>query len=97
MQFMVKAYDGEGVLEKRMEARPAHLKRMEELGSKVICGGGILDEEGKMKGSMLVVDFPDRAALDAWLKEEPYMTAQVWEKAEVERYNVVFLGGKKAE
>ena len=96
MQFMVKAYDGEGVLEKRMEARPAHLKRMEELGSKVLCGGGILDEEGTMKGSMLVVEFPDRAALDAWLKEEPYVVAQVWEKIEIERYNVVFLAGKKA-
>lgn len=26
MQFLVKAYDGEGMLEKRMEVRPRHLE-----------------------------------------------------------------------
>ena len=95
MQFMVKAYDGEGVLEKRMEARPAHLKRMEELGSKVICGGGILDEEGKMKGSLLVIDFASKELLDEYLATEPYITEHVWEKVDVERMNVVILDNEK--
>ena len=26
MQFIIKAYDGEGMLEKRMEVRPRHLE-----------------------------------------------------------------------
>ena len=89
MQFIIKAYDGAGMLEKRMEVRPRHLEGMARLGSHVICAGGLLDEEGKMKGSALVMDFADRSELDAYLASEPYMQEHVWEKIEVERMNVV--------
>ena len=91
MQFIIKALDGEGKLEKRMEVRPRHLEGMKTLGDHVILAGGLLDEEGKMKGSMLVVDFPDREAVDEYLKNEPYILEGVWEKVEVERFNLVLL------
>ena len=57
MQFLVKAYDGEGMLEKRIEVRPRHLEGMKRLNSHIICAGGLLDGEGKMKGSVLIMDF----------------------------------------
>ena len=57
MQFLIKAYDGEGMLEKRMEVRPRHLEGMKALGKQIICAGGLLDDSGKMKGSVLIVDF----------------------------------------
>ena len=91
MQFVIKAYDGEGKLEKRMEVRPRHLEGMAELGSHVVCAGGLLDEEGKMKGSLIVVNFENREELDAYLAREPYVTEHVWEKIEVERMNVVIV------
>ncbi len=91
MQFLIKAYDGEGRLDKRMEVRPRHLEGMQKLGNKVIAAGGLLDEEGRMKGSMLVVDFADRAELDEYLANEPYVLEGVWEKIEVERFNLVIL------
>lgn len=50
MQFIVKAYDGEGMLGKRMEVRPRHLEGIERIKEHVICAGGLLDDEGKMKG-----------------------------------------------
>lgn len=31
MQFVITAYDGEGMQDKRMEVRPLHLKGMEQL------------------------------------------------------------------
>ena len=92
MQFLVKAYDGEGMLEKRMAVRPRHLEGMARLGAHVICAGGLLDDCGKMKGSALVMDFDDRSGLDAYLESEPYMQEHVWEKVEVERINVVIPG-----
>ena len=57
MQFLVKAYDGEGMLDRRMEVRPRHLEGMRALGPRVICAGGLLDEAGRMKGSALVMEF----------------------------------------
>ena len=95
MQFLVKAYDGEGMLEKRMEVRPRHLEGMKALGRQIICAGGLLDEEGRMKGSALVMEFPDRAALDAYLANEPYVVEGVWQKVEVEMMNVVLVNGEK--
>ena len=85
MQFIVKAYDGEGMLEKRMAARPMHPEGMRALGKQIICAGGLLDEEGRMKGSALIMEFEDRAALDACLSAEPYVTEGVWGKIEVDR------------
>ena len=97
MQFMIKAYDGEDMLEKRMAVRPRHLEGMKRLGKQIICAGGLLDDEGQMKGSALVLDFPDRAALDEYLASEPYVVEGVWEKIEIEPMNVVLVKGKKTE
>ncbi len=95
MQFLVKAYDGEGVLNKRMEVRPRHLEGMKRLGKQVICAGGLLDDEGRMKGSALVMEFENREALDAYLESEPYVAEGVWKKIEVEIMNVVLVNGQK--
>jgi uncharacterized protein YciI len=95
MQFIVKAYDGEGMLEKRMAVRPRHLEGMNKLGKHIICAGGLLDDAGKMKGSVLVLEFDSRAELDDYLASEPYITEGVWETVEVEIMNVVILNGEK--
>ena len=95
MQFVIKALDGAGLLEKRMEVRPRHLENMGKVNGKVVCAGGLLDDEGKMKGSVMVMDFADKAALDAYLASEPYILEHVWEKVEVERINVVLVNGEK--
>ena len=93
MQFMIKALDGENKLARRMEVRPRHLEGMEKLRSHIICAGGLLDNEGKMKGSVLILDFPSRDDLDSYLASEPYVVEQVWAKIEIETMNVV-IGGK---
>lgn len=94
MQFIVKAYDGEKMLEKRMAVRPRHLEGMKKLGRQIICAGGLLDDEGMMKGSVLVLEFPDRTALDAYLASESYVLEHVWEKIEVDAMNVVIVNGE---
>ncbi len=95
MQFIIKAYDGKNTLDKRMEVRPRHLEGMAKLGKQVICAGGLLDDEGKMKGSVLVMEFPDKTALDEYLKTEPYVVEDVWETVEAETMNVVLVNGQR--
>ena len=95
MQFIIKAYDGEGKLDKRMEVRPRHLEGMQKLSEHIICAGGLLDDEGKMKGSALIMDFESRKELDDYLANEPYVLEKVWEKIEVEPINVVIANAKK--
>ena len=87
MQFLVIAYDGtdDKALERRMAAREAHLAgivKMKEEG-KAIYGVDILNDREQMIGSVLVVDYPTRADVDAWLKTEAYVVGDVWRKIEV--------------
>ena len=88
MQFLITAYDGENKLEERMEVRPRHLANLPK--DHVICAGGLLTEDtGKMKGSAMIMEFENRAALDAYLETEPYVIEHVWERITIEPMNVV--------
>ena len=95
MQYVITAYDGENKLEERMRVRPQHLENIARIDGKVVCAGGLLDEYGKMKGSVLIVDFPDRAALEEYLSSESYVTEHVWKNVEIETMNVVLLNGDR--
>lgn len=88
-QFVIKAYDGPGKLDKRMEVRPRHFEGMETMKEHILCAGGMLDEEGKMIGSLLVMEFENREQLDEYLANEPYVVEHVWERIEVDPMNVV--------
>jgi uncharacterized protein len=87
MQFLVVAKDGtdEGALEQRERTRPAHLAGIGPLveSGNVLVGGAILSETGDMIGSMVLVEFPGRDEVDAWLARDPYVTDGVWQEVEV--------------
>ena len=95
MQFVITAYDGAGMLDKRMEVRPRHLEGMERLKEHLVCAGGLLDDAGNLKGSVLVMEFQSREEVDEYLANEIYVTEHVWEKITVERMNVVYAHGEK--
>ncbi len=83
MQFLVTAYDGtdEEAPTRRAAARPAHIEGAQVLKNNghILIGGAILDDDGNMIGSSLVVEFDDRDALDDWLNNDPYVTEGVWQ------------------
>jgi len=87
MQFLITATDGtdEGVSDRRMATREAHVRLVDELKAqnKLLIGGAILNDAGTMVGSMLVGNFVDRAELDTWLAREPYVQHQVWATIDV--------------
>jgi uncharacterized protein len=49
----------------------------------MLFGTALLDEDEKMIGSMLVLEYPSRKELDEWLAVEPYAVSGVWEKITV--------------
>ena len=81
MQFVMTAFDYEDALERRLEHREAHLNGLRELAKQghFISGGAMLDEQGKMIGSNVHFEFPDRAALDLTLEQDPFVKHKVWE------------------
>ncbi|MCR4583778.1 MAG: YciI family protein [Prevotella sp.] len=95
MQFVITAYDGAGMLEKRMKVRQLHLEGMERLKEHLVAAGGLLDEEGKLKGSVLIMEFQNREELDQYLSGEIYVKEHVWERITVERMNAVYAQGER--
>ncbi|MDD2942049.1 MAG: YciI family protein [bacterium] len=85
MHFIIIARDGTDAeaANRRQNAREAHLKNIADNRHHVLMGVATLDEQGQMNGSVLVVDFSDREALDRWLAEEPYVVQQVWKEIEI--------------
>ena len=90
MHFLLTAYDGtdDKALERRMSAREAHLAHAEKqkASGELLFGGAILDDAGKMIGSCGIYNFPDRAAMDAALAIDPYVTGKVWQNITIQPY-----------
>ncbi|HUM13833.1 MAG TPA: YciI family protein [Myxococcaceae bacterium] len=97
MQFLIIANDFRDpeALSRRMQQRPAHIegvKRMKAEGT-FLDGGAMLDDEGRMVGSMVLVEFPSRPDVDAWLAADPYVTGKVWEHVTVRAFRRVQFPG----
>ncbi len=91
-QWVVIAYDGTdaGALDRRMAARPAHLENIKPMVEKgeLVVGGAVLDDAGKMIGSVVICDFAEKAEFDHWLKTDPYISGKVWQKIEVKPFRI---------
>jgi uncharacterized protein len=92
MQFLISAsdYTDAYALERRMAARPNHLVLMQafKADGHFHFGGALLDEQERMIGSVLVLEFPTRADVDVWLEQEPYIVQKVWEKVTVQPFRL---------
>lgn len=89
-QFLITAFDFTDplALQRRLSARPQHFEMMKKLriSDNFVFGGAMLDEEGNMCGSSLVVQFDNNLLLSAWLAEEPYLLLKVWEKVDIKPF-----------
>lgn len=95
MQFLLLAYDGTDpeAPQRRLNVREEHLQKISLLkkAGKFLFGGAILDDNGKMIGSMIVYDFPDRQSLEEKLKDEPYLIKGVWKKTEIQPFRLATI------
>lgn len=91
-QYLITAYDytDTEALQRRLDVRPHHLDGARLLKDKgnFIKGGAMLNDEGKMIGSVMMMQFGTEEELHAWLQEEPYITQKVWETVDVKPFKV---------
>lgn len=83
MLFMVAAFDKPGMLETRLRVRPEHLAYLKGLGERIKVGGGMLNEDDRPLGSLLIIEAVDRAAIQALLDKDPYSKAGVFERVDI--------------
>lgn len=79
MLFMLHCVDARGQLERRLALRAIHREHVARISQRLAAAGPLFADDGiTMIGSLLVADFEDRAALDAWLGDEPFTQQGVY-------------------
>ena len=94
MYYAIIATDAADSLPRRLEARPAHLARIQTLvdeGRVLIAGPHpAIDSEDPgpagFSGSLVVAEFPSLEDARAWAAEDPYTTAGVFESIDIKPF-----------
>ncbi len=97
MFYSIVGQDIENSLEKRMAARPAHVERLIQLkdeGRLILAGPNpAIDTnepgEAGFTGSIIIAEFDNLAAAQAWADEDPYIAAGVYQSVVVKPYKKV--------
>jgi uncharacterized protein YciI len=79
--FAIHALDRPEAGSLRAETRPVHLEYV--AGFDVAYGGPLLDGEGKMCGSLVILEAEDLAAAEAFAAGDPYAVAGLFERVEI--------------
>ena len=91
-QYLIIANDGKDdeALDRRKEVRPLHLAGAKKLKEKnnFVIGGAMLDDDGNMRGSIMIVQFETQDDFQNWYNNEPYITQGVWKTIEVKPFRV---------
>ncbi|MEO1247921.1 MAG: YciI family protein [Pseudomonadota bacterium] len=97
MWYAILAKDIEDSLKRRLAARPKHLERISQLveeGRILVAGPHpAVDSEDPgaagFTGSLIIAEFPDLAAAEAWADDDPYVAAGVYANVEVKPFKRV--------
>lgn len=97
MFYAIISEDVENSLPLRMQARPAHLARVEALkaaGKLVIAGPHpAIDDESPgdagFTGSLIIASFESLADAETWAADDPYVAAGVYRKVTVKPFRQV--------
>ncbi|TWB16986.1 hypothetical protein FBZ89_112144 [Nitrospirillum amazonense] len=90
MHFAITCTDKPGNLDLRLATRPKHLEYLDTQVAHIVVAGPLLDAEGKPVGSLLVVDFPDEAAAQAFAAADPYAEVGLFASVTIQPFRVVY-------
>lgn len=86
-QFAITAIDGPDGRTKRAEVAEAHHRFQASVMDRYVARGPMFDDDGiEMTGSLMIVEFPDRAACDEFWAGEPLNYGGVFENVAIERW-----------
>jgi uncharacterized protein YciI len=94
MLYAIFGEDSPGSLAGRLRERAAHLARVKALrdaGRLVLAGPHpVLDTrdpgEAGYSGSLIIAEFPDLPAAEAWAADDPYVAGGVWSRVFVKPF-----------
>jgi uncharacterized protein YciI len=94
MLFIFVCTDKPGCQPLRLANRAAHLDYLQQFAGALFAAGPTLSDDGEtMNGSVLILDFPDRAAAEAFAAGDPYAKAGLFESVIIRPWKKVLPAG----
>ena len=78
MLIALRAKDKPGALQIRKDTRDAHLEYLKATGT-VSQAGPLLNDDGEMIGSLIILDVTDKSAAEDWAANDPYAKAGLFD------------------
>lgn len=88
MRIALIAHDKPGALQTRMDNRAAHLAYIQQTGV-VEQAGPLLNDDGQMIGSLIILEVADMAAAKDWAASDPYAAAGLFSSVTLTAWNRV--------
>lgn len=87
MHWMVKCRSKPGTDALRKATIPAHKAHLDKYREATWFSGPIFSDDGASAiGSLRFIEFPDRAAAQAYIEADPYTTAGIFESINIQRW-----------
>jgi hypothetical protein len=94
MLFIFVCTDKPGCQPLRLANRADHLSYLHKFLDVLMAAGPTLSDDGQtMNGSVLILDFPDRAAAEAFAAGDPYAKAGLFESVIIRPWKKVLPAG----
>jgi uncharacterized protein YciI len=91
MLFAIFALDKPGIEEKRKAIHAehiAHVRAAKDYGISITVGGPLVDDDGTTSiGSLMVLEAPDRAAVEQFNRADPFFRNGIWGAVEIRRFD----------
>jgi uncharacterized protein len=87
MLWVIHAEDKPDSLVLRQATRPDHLAYVASFPLEL--GGPLLDDDGAMCGSLIVLDLPDRMAVEEFVAGDPYTKAGLFDRVSIHAWKQV--------
>ena len=90
MQYAIHCLDKPNSLDLRMANREAHVAHLKANLDHLVSAGPLLSDDGQtMIGSLIIVDFAEKTALDTFVANDPYAKAGLFQSVSVKPWKKV--------
>ncbi|ADU35689.1 YciI family protein [Variovorax paradoxus] len=95
MPFAIIALDKPHAEALRAALKPAHLDYLTARQHMMLAGGALLDADGQPIGGLIVVDTDDLQTAQAFAREDPFNSGQLFASVEVMPWRQAFFDRKR--
>jgi len=90
MQYAIHCLDKPNSVALRMANREAHVAHLRQQGDHLVAAGPLLSDDGQtMIGSLIIVDFAEKASLDDFVSNDPYAKAGLFQSVSIKPWKKV--------